>query len=121
MQVGEGQKERETQNPKQVPGSELSAQTPTTPSLKCSPKSCHMEVPSRSPHITPVWDTCPIKAVASRLLLVKGGQHELCKRTPFPHGSAQTSALKKQERPGTGRWTVEKRSEAVSLFLCGQF
>ena len=28
-QVGEGQKERETQNPKQAPGSELSAQSPT--------------------------------------------------------------------------------------------
>ena len=29
MQVGEGQRERETQNLKQVPGSELSAQSPT--------------------------------------------------------------------------------------------
>ena len=28
MQVGEGQRERETQNPKQAPGSELSAQSP---------------------------------------------------------------------------------------------
>ena len=28
-QVGEGQRERETQNPKQAPGSELSAQSPT--------------------------------------------------------------------------------------------
>ena len=28
-QVGEGQKERETQKPKQAPGSELSAQSPT--------------------------------------------------------------------------------------------
>ena len=27
--VGEGQRERETQNPKQAPGSELSAQSPT--------------------------------------------------------------------------------------------
>ena len=29
VQVGEGQKEKETQNLKQVPGSELSAQRPT--------------------------------------------------------------------------------------------
>ena len=29
VQVGEGQKERETQNLKQAPGSELSAQSPT--------------------------------------------------------------------------------------------
>ena len=29
VQAGEGQRERETQNPKQVPGSELSAQSPT--------------------------------------------------------------------------------------------
>ena len=28
-QAGEGQRERETQNPKQAPGSELSAQSPT--------------------------------------------------------------------------------------------
>ena len=28
VQAGEGQKERETQNPKQAPGSELSAQSP---------------------------------------------------------------------------------------------
>ena len=28
-QTGEGQRERETQNPKQAPGSELSAQSPT--------------------------------------------------------------------------------------------
>ena len=27
--LGEGQRERETQNPKQAPGSELSAQSPT--------------------------------------------------------------------------------------------
>ena len=27
-QMGEGQRERETQNPKQAPGSELSAQSP---------------------------------------------------------------------------------------------
>ena len=29
VQVGEGQRARETQNPKQAPGSELSAQSPT--------------------------------------------------------------------------------------------
>ena len=29
VQAGEGQRERKTQNPKQAPGSELSAQSPT--------------------------------------------------------------------------------------------
>ena len=29
VRAGEGQRERETQNPKQAPGSELSAQSPT--------------------------------------------------------------------------------------------
>ena len=29
VQAGEGQRKRETQNPKQAPGSELSAQSPT--------------------------------------------------------------------------------------------
>ena len=39
--MGEGQRERETQNPKQVPGSELSAQSPTRGSNSRAVRSDH--------------------------------------------------------------------------------
>ena len=39
MQAGEGPRERETQNPKQAPGSDLSAQSPTLGSNSRAVKS----------------------------------------------------------------------------------
>ena len=40
MQAGEGQREREMQNPKQAPGSELSAQSPMRGSNSQTARSC---------------------------------------------------------------------------------
>ena len=39
VQVGEGQREREAQNPKQAPGSVLSAQSPTRGLNPCTVRS----------------------------------------------------------------------------------
>ena len=62
--MGEGQRERETQNPKQAPGSELSAQSvtqglnPSTARSRPEPKSdAQPTEPPRSPSFSPSDNT----------------------------------------------------------------
>ena len=68
--AGEGQKERETQNPKQAPDSELSAQSPTLGSNSWSVRS-QPELKSDVQRTEP--PRCP-----DTLLTVHIGAHSLC-------------------------------------------